>query len=180
MPAIDTVTITKFYTIESDLEYSEVNSFESAVAKESKFIIRQEIGNNPYYAADGKVVRFYASTLELLDKDGKVIKFLEENDWKFSFSRFGQRSGNSFTDMWIKYTDKFGFENSLESFEISIEGFISAYKRFNELNTYDGYRFAKVATENSDLKKQVLDLNTKVTALEADNTRLKTILSSMS
>jgi hypothetical protein len=180
MAGVSNVTSIKFFAIDADLSYSEVDSIEKASSVDSKWILRQKIGNNPFTANNGQTWGNYASVMEFVDKEGNIQNYIEENGWRFGFSRFGMRSGYGYTDMWIEFIDKIGLSNNQESFDISIDGFLKAYTRFRELNTFDGYKFATVAIENSGLKQKLSDLTTRVKFLEAENNRLKGLMAAMS
>ena len=181
MAPVKDVSKIKFFLVDDELKYEEFTDFSSInVSPKTKFIIEQKIGTNPYPASNGQIWHNYASSLEMLTSSGEVIKTFNENDWSFSFSHFGMGSGYSYTHMWIKFVDKIGYANSEEKFDISIDGFLTAYRRFLELSEYDGYRYAKVATENVKLKQNLQQSKGKIKDLETELARLKNILSSVS
>jgi hypothetical protein len=180
MAGVRNVTSIKFFAVNSDLTYFEGDSLEKVSSAGSKWIIKQQIGNNPFTANSGQTWGNFASIMEFVDKEGNIQNYIEENGWKFGFSRFGMRGGYGYTDMWIEFIDKIGLSNSQESFDISIDGFLTAYKRFRQLNVYDGYKYGSLAVENTSLKQQISEATKKVGFLEAENTRLKNLLSSIS
>lgn len=181
MAPVKDVKKIKYFAIREDLTYTEFNDLvQTDLDSKRKFLIMQKTGTNPYPASNGDIWHNYACSLEMIDSLGNNISHYEEEGWKLEFSHFGMTSGYSYTNMWIKFTDRFGFSNSEEKFDISIDGFLYAYARFLKLIKYDGYKYAKLAIENIELKTELEIFKANVLKAEAENKFLKEKLSSFS
>lgn len=177
MSEVEVIDKIVYYSILEDLTYKEYQNFEAAKAvKPSKFILKQIIGYIPFGTADGR--RNYASTMHLINLDETDIELVEQNDWKFKINSCAVAGGYAFTVMYIDYTDSFGNTNQ-EGFNISIDGFVKAYRQFERLNKYKEYKLAKVAIENEDLKIENQSQKALITTLTSENKELKERLSEL-
>ncbi|WP_426670618.1 cell division protein ZapB [Mucilaginibacter sp. McL0603] len=180
MSTVQVITEVIYYTIDNSLNFHAYDNFgNTGNSDESKFIIRKNIGYNSFQSNAGDLWQNYAANMEFLDENGNSVSNISENDWKFEMDHFGMTGGYSYTTMWIKFTDSFGFSGR-ETFNISIEGFIDAYKRFQRLNKFDGYKYAKLSIENEELVVENSALKEKLNDLTLENIKLKSKLSAVS
>ncbi len=180
MSTVQVITKVIYYAVDDNLSFHTYDNFDNAINfNPSKFIIRKNIGHNSFQSNAGDIWENYAATMEFLDRNGDSISSISENDWKFEMDHFGMTGGYSYTTMWVKFIDSFGFAGR-ETFSISIEGLIDAYKRFQNLNKFEGYKYAKLSIENDELSIENQTLKEKVNDLTLENTKLKSRFSAIS
>lgn len=168
-----------YYSIKEDLTYKEHQNFEAAKeVLNLKYILKQVIGSIPFELTSGSFIQNYASTMHLLDLNGIEIEDIEQNGWRFKINGCGVSVGYAFNVMYIAYTDTFGNVKE-ENFSISVDGFIKAYKQFERLDKYQGYKLAKVSIENEDLRLETQSQKELIATLSAENRKLKEQLSEL-
>lgn len=177
MANVQVITQQIYYAVKEDLSYAE---YESAVKAQDnndvKYIIQKNIGHNPFETNAGSIINNYAAELIILDHRANKLDKIQLNDWSFSFNGFGFEYGYSYTTMWVKYIDKFGYW-ATEKFTITIDGFLDSFRRFNELIKYDGYKFADMSIKYNNLKIENESLKNQIDSLSQEYNRLKAMLS---
>jgi hypothetical protein len=141
------------------------------------FILKHIIGYNSLDTNNGGIIKNYASSLHIVSEhnDEENIK---GNDWEMKLDRFGFTYGYSYTTMWVTFTDSFGYSGT-ETFGISAQGFVEAYKRFQQLIAYKGYRLATVSLEQDKFRDENKELEERIASITNENNTLRLRLSEM-
>lgn len=180
MSTVKVVTKVFYYVVSNDLTYhTQEDVYDVVNSDEIKFIIKKSVGYSPFQSNAGDVWQNYAASMELLHPSGNSAPAILENEWKLEMDHFGMTGGYAYTTMWIKFTDTFGF-SAKETFNISIEDFIKAYKRFQKLSQFEGYKYAKLFIEHEELVTENEILKEKIDILTSENVKLKSKLSTFS
>ena len=179
MPDVQVVTGIDYYSIDNNLLFEKHSSFtEAKNSPNLKFILKHVIGYNPMETNNYGTIKNYASSLHLLNDSELEYDTVTENDWKLKIRGFGLTHGYAYHIMWINFVDSFGFSQE-ENFGISVQSWIEAYKRFQLLNTYKGYKLATVSVDNATLKAEIQILKQELDKLSDENKQLKSHLSQM-
>lgn len=166
---------TKFYVISQALDVDTVSSIEEIDTSIDILIILKIYTTTLFWQTNGYNKSDWFATIEMLNSEGQQAENLTNNGWEFAIFNTCSKQHSYYGNHQAfkpNFIDFFKMPNTSEVFDLSISGFIEAYKRFLKLSQHKGYKVAVLEIEKEKWLEEKESLKKEVSELKAEIVRL--------